>query len=255
MIGSIIGDLAGSIYEYNQIDFVSPVKMKNVIEDNAFYSDDTILTVAVMDAASNCKNFEQTIKEYALANEKYKPKFSPYFATPFSPGFLAWVHGKKAGTSNGNGALMRVCPVGYYYKNAKEVKKQAILATKCSHNSQEAIKDAVTVAMIVYYAKKGLTKDQIISKLKLEIKKPKLKAFNMTCENTLDLCLYSLFTSDSFEDAIRLALSFGGDTDTNAAIVGGMAEALYGVPQEYIDKAMKKLPSNFKKIIEEFYAK
>ena len=90
MLGAIIGDLAGSIYEYEQ--FISkqakPVKINNIIDNNAFYSDDTILTVAIADAILNKMDYGIKLKEYALRFSNYKPNFTPYFSTPFSPNFV-----------------------------------------------------------------------------------------------------------------------------------------------------------------------
>ena len=83
--------------------------------------------------------------------------------------------------------------------------------------------------------------------------KPIITEFNYTCSSTIDLCLYSLFNSNSFEESIRLAISFGGDTDTNACIVGSMAEAVFGIDEKLKNQAMKKLPTKFKDIINRFY--
>lgn len=87
----------------------------------------------------------------------------------------------------------------------------------------------------------------------MNIRKPEINNFNSTCANTIDLCLYSLFNSNSFEDSIKLAISFGGDTDTNACIVGSMAEAMYGVDDALKEKAIYYLPNEFKNILKECY--
>ncbi len=89
--------------------------------------------------------------------------------------------------------------------------------------------------------------------MNLEIKEPNISKFNYTCEDTIDVCLYSLFNSTSFEDSLRFAISFGGDTDTNACIVGSMAEALYGIDKSLVDKAISKLPSEFVSVLEKGY--
>ena len=253
MLGAIIGDLAGSIYEFEQIKNFHPVKINNIIEDNSFFSDDTILTVAVADAILNNVDYEKKLKEYAIEYGNKIPQGIPYFKTMFSPGFTKWVKGNFQGESVGNGAMMRISPVGFLFNTEDDVIKNARLATIPSHNNKEAIESATIVALIIFYARLGLSKQDIINKLNLKIKKPIITKFNYNCADSIDLCLYSLFNSNSFEESIRLAISFGGDTDTNACIVGSMAEAMFGIDENLKEKAISKLPQNFKKIVKKFY--
>ncbi len=253
MYGAIIGDLAGSIYEYSQIKSVQKVECKNLIEKNSFYSDDTILTIAILDAIINKKDYETCLKEYIRKYENYKPNFKPYFSSPFSPRLTKWANGKIKGDSNGNGAMMRISPIGYLYDTEEEVIKNTFLATIPSHNSIEAIKNATFVSLIIFYARKGLCKKEIIEKLNLNIRETKLDNFNITCSTTIDVCLFSLFTSNSFEESIRKVLSYGGDTDTNACIVGSMAEALYGLDKNLIRLAENYIPTNFRDLLEQGY--
>ena len=253
MLGAVIGDLAGSIYEFEQIKNFHPVKIKNIIEENAFFSDDTILTIAIADAILNNSDFETKLKEYALVYDNKIPKDIPYFKSMFSPNFTKWAKGNFQGERNGNGAMMRISPIGYLFNTEEDVIKNARLATIPSHNSEEAIESAKIVTLIIYYARIGLNKQEIKNKLNLKIKKPKLTKFNYTCADTIDLCLYSLFKSNSFEESLRLAISFGGDTDTNACIVGSMAEALYGIDENLKEQALSKLPEKFINILNKAY--
>ena len=108
MYGAIVGDLAGSIYEYEQIKSIKPVIMNNLIEDNSFYSDDTILTIAIKDAILHNSKYEYYLKKYIKEYEEYKPLFKPYFKSAFSPNIIEWMKGNKEGNSKGNGALMRI---------------------------------------------------------------------------------------------------------------------------------------------------
>lgn len=255
MLGAIIGDLAGSIYEYAQLKKHKSIKVKNIIENNAFISDDTILTIAIADAIINKVDYEQKLKEYALKYCNKIPQDIPYFETMFSPNFIKWAKGDFQGVSCGNGAMMRISPVGYLFNTEEDVIKNANLATRPSHNTEEAINCAKTIALIILYARKGYTKQEIVKKLNLNIVKPEIKKFNYTCSETIDLCLYSLFNSNSFENSIKLAISFGGDTDTNACIVGSMAEALYGIDDKLRQKALSLLPNEFKTILSKCYAK
>ena len=253
MLGAIIGDLAGSIYEYDQIKKVSNITINNIIEDNAFYSDDTILTIAILDAILTKSSYEDKLKEWANKYIDYSPNHKPYFKTTFSPGFTKWATSNIIGTSAGNGAMMRVSPVGFLFDTEEEVIKHARLATIPSHNCKEAIEAATLVALIIFYSRNGYSKEEIINKLNLKIKEPNIQTFNYTCMDTIDVCLYSLFNSTSFEDAIRLAISYGGDTDTNACIVGSMAESMYGVDKKLKDKALTKLPTEMINIINKVY--
>lgn len=251
MYGAIIGDLAGSIYEFNQFEKVSPVKMNKLIEKNAFFSDDTILTIAIADAIINKKNYKEKLKEYANKYMSYKPNFFPYFQKPFSPDFCKWTLGNFVGKSSGNGAMMRISPVGFLFDTEKDVVKNARLATVPSHNTKEAIKCAKVIALIIFYARKGFSKEQIKERLKLKIIKPVLKKFNSTCRETFDLCIYSFFTSKTFKDSIAHALSFGGDTDTNCCIVGSMAEAYYGIDEKIKKQVLSKLPKEFVDVLKQ----
>ena len=119
MWGSIIGDLAGSIYEYSQIKEVSPIVVDELIKDESFFSDDTILTVAVLDAILNDQDYCKYLKEYGKRFISYRPDVTPYFKTSFSPGFIKWLKSDEVGFSMGNGAMMRIAPVGQYKSTLK----------------------------------------------------------------------------------------------------------------------------------------
>ena len=254
MLGAIIGDLAGSIYEFDQVKEHKNIEIKNIVEDNAFYSDDTILTVAIADAIINHNDYGETLKRYAIKYEDKIPEGIEYFRTMFSPGFMAWAKKKEQGDSFGNGAMMRISPVGYLFNNEDDVINHSYLSTAPSHNTKEAIDSATKIALIIFYSRKGLKKEEIIKKLNLKIKKPTITKFNYTCSDTIDVCLYSFFNSNSFEESIRTAISFGGDTDTNACIVGSMAEAMFGINEELKQKAISKLPKEFIGIMTKAYS-
>ena len=144
---------------------------------------------------------------------------------------------------------------GYLFNNEEDIVKNSYLATSPSHNTKEAVDSATKIALIIFYSRKGLSKEEIIEKLGLEIKQPKIDKFNYTCSDTIDICLYSFFNSNTFDDSIRLAISFGGDTDTNACIVGSMAEAMYGISEDLKQKALEKLPKEFFDILNKCYSR
>ena len=245
MYGAIIGDLAGSIYEYEQTKEIKNVTIDRIINNNSFYSDDTILTIAILDAIQNNKDYNKYLRDYIKKYKDYHPNFSPYFKTAFSPNLIKWSETLKEGTSSGNGAMMRISPVGYMFNTEEEVISNAKLATIPSHNSASAISSATTIALIIYYFRQGLTKEEVFTKLHLNPQYKPFTKFNITCDETINNCLYVLYTSSSFEDAITKAIHMGGDTDTNAAIVGSMAESLYGVSEELKKEAEKHLPQEF----------
>ena len=249
MIGAIIGDLAGSIYEYDQLKEIKPIKIKNIIEENSFYSDDTILTIAVADAIKNDKNYNEYLRKYIEEYKDYKPNFKPYFKASFSPSLIKWSKSNEVGNSHGNGAIMRISPVGFMFDKEEEVIENALQATIPSHNSQEAISSAKIVSLIIYYLRNGMSKEEVFDNLNLQVQYRPFTKFNTTCEETLDNCLYSFYNSNSFEDAIERTLYMGGDTDTNCAIVGSMAEAIYPISDNLKEEVNKKLPKKLIKVL------
>ncbi len=249
MYGAIIGDLAGSIYEFEQTKNIKSINVNEIINDNSFYSDDTILTIAIADAIVHNRDYEKYLKYYIKKYSNYKPNISPYFKNAFSPNIIKWAKGDYVGNSRGNGAMMRISPVGYLFNSEKDVINNSYLATIPSHNSKEAINCSRIVALIIYYLRNGMDLKEVFKKLNICVKYEPFVKFNTTCYETLNNCLYVLENSTSFEDAIRLIISMGGDTDTNACIVGSMAEAIYGINDELIDKMNKKIPCEFKKVL------
>lgn len=253
MLGAIYGDKAGSIYEFKQFSKISPIYADELILPNSFYSDDTIETIAIIDAIINKKNYGETLKKYILEYETYKPNFSPYFKNSFSPSTIQWAHGNGRNDSLGNGALMRISPVGFLFETEEEVVNNALLATIPTHNSLEAIESATIIALMIFYFRKGLCRDEIYKKLNLDIKYTPFTKFNTTCSETIGNCLFAIYKSTSFDDAIRKVLVMGGDTDTNACIVGSIAEAMYGMNDNQKVLAKRGLPDNFTKIIKKIY--
>ena len=253
MLGAIYGDKAGSIYEFDQIKEIKSINPKKLIVNNSFYSDDTIETIAIIDAIINQKDYGETLKKYILEYENYKPNFLPYFKTSFSPNTIKWAKSIGRNDSLGNGAMMRISPVGFLFNNEEDVIENAKLATIPSHNSCEAIKCATIIALMIFYFKNGLTKQEVYNKLNLPINYEPFIKFNMTCTETIGNCLYAIYNSNSFENAIRNVLLMGGDTDTNACIVGFIAEALYKMNAEQQQLAIKDIPNNFVKVIKKVY--
>ena len=139
MYGAIIGDLAGSIYEFNQTKKIENIKIDEIINEDSFYSDDTILTIAILDSILNNKSYDDTLRYYINKYTNYRPNFKPYFASAFSPNMIKWAGQISYGKNKGNGALMRISPVGYLFDTKEDIIKNAYLATIPSHNTKEAI--------------------------------------------------------------------------------------------------------------------
>jgi len=253
MYGAIIGDLAGSIYEYDQTKAIKSIQPTTLIASNAFYSDDTILTIAILDAIQNNKKYDEYLRKYIQEYKDYKPDFKPYFKTSFSPNLIKWSTSDTIGKSHGNGAMMRISPVGFEFDSAREVIKQAKQATAPSHNSKEAIDTATIIALVIYYLRKGYPRETVFKSLSLKVEYHPFTKFNSTCEETIGNCLYALYHSTSFEDALKRTLLMGGDTDTNCAIVGSMAEALYGIDKSLIETTNERIPDSFVKVLKKSY--
>ena len=253
MYGAIIGDLAGSIFEYEQTKKISNHVIEKLINDKSFYSDDTILTIAIMDAIENKGNYEEYLKKYIKDYINYLPNFKPYFDSVFSKKLIKWAKGDEVGNSIGNGAMMRISPVGFMFESELDVIKNAKEATLPSHNSYESIECATIIALIIFYLRNGLTKEEIYKKLNINAKYSRFNKFNKTCYETIDNCLYILYNCNDFKDAIRISVYIGGDTDTNAAIVGSMAEAAFGIDKKLVKKANEKIPKKFVKVLQNYY--
>ena len=249
MYGSIYGDLAGSIYEFEQLKEIKSIDNGGYLSDKSFFSDDTILTVAVCAAIKDDKDYDKYLRKYIIDYMDYKPDFHPYFRSSFSPNLIKWAKSDLEGHSQGNGAMMRISPVGFLFDSEDEVIENARLATIPSHNSEEAIDSATKIALVIFYLRKGYSKEEVFNMLDINVKYTPFKKFNTTCSETIDNCLYAFYCSNSFIDAMQKTLLMGGDTDTNCAIVGGMAEACYGMDNSLIQDVNKKIPTKFVKVL------
>lgn len=253
MLGAIHGDKARSIFEFSQLKEIKSIDPKVLINKKFFYSDDIIETIAIMDAIINNKEYGETLREYILKYENYRPDFEPYFKTSFSSKTIKWVKGIGRSDSIGNIAMMRISPVGYLFNNENEIIENAKLVTKTSHDSEEAFNSATIIALMIYYFRNGLTREEIFKKLKLCVEyKPFIK-FNYTYYDIIGNCLFAIYNSNSFEDAIRKVLLMNVDTEANVRIVESVAEAMYGMNEKEKSDAIFNLPDDYVKIIKKAY--
>lgn len=246
MIGAIIGDIAGSIYEFNNIkttDFP-------IIGDNCFFTDDTVMTVAVAEALiKGGRNEAKTEKEMVKAMKKYG---KIYPDAGYGSRFSKWLSDSdpKPYNSFGNGSAMRVSPVAWYFHSLEKVEKFAEISAKVTHSHEEGIKGAKATAAAIFLARNGRPKDYIKRYIELKYKYDFSKtldeirpdySFDETCQGTVPVALQVFFEAESFEDTLRKAVSMGGDSDTLAAIACSIAEGFYPIPKEIRERALAKL--------------
>ena len=250
MKGAIIGDVVGSIYEFNNTQ--NPAFP--LLSDDSTFTDDTICTIAIAEALINNKSYSQALKEWC---RKYPNPMGSYGSR-----FYSWIYNDDHDYSNdscGNGALMRISPLCLAdiptVTSIIEVGK----ATSCSHNNAEALRATLTLLRIIRRLLKYKDKKVVSSTMRDSYHRlwrhclPNTGVFTDTCEDTLKLAAHLFLESESFEDAIRLAVVYGGDSDTLADIVGSMAEAYYGVDDNIWKEVEKRLPQEFITIINKFY--
>lgn len=251
MLGSIIGDIVGSPYEFNNIK----TKEFPLFKDSSIFTDDTILTIATAECLMN--HSEDYGKYYRLYGNKYPSSYGAMF--------LNWLKDKKMGPYNscGNGSAMRVGPIGILSEDLEVAIIEAKRSAEVTHNHPSGVKGAQAVASAVWLAKHGYNKKFIKEfitsvfhyKLNSKLKdiRPKYK-FGEMCHNTVPEAIIAFLESNNFEDAIRNAVSLGGDSDTLACITGSIAEAFYrNIPDHMIDGAIKRIPQEFQEIIHKFY--
>lgn len=251
MKGAIIGDVVGSIYEFNNIlDYNFPL-----LTEDSTYTDDTICTVAIADALINRKPYSQTLKEWC---RKYPNPMGGYGNL-----FQDWINSDNPNyhtNSYGNGALMRVSSLGLIDVTPQMAMFNAKFATECSHNHKITLTYVSSYIMILRRLRLFHKKESVTETLNDSLGKlwredlPEKGTFTETVMDTLPLAADLFLKSQSFEDSLRLAVSYGGDSDTLAAIVCGMSEAYYGVPDELWLDVKARLPKDMLSIVDQFYS-
>lgn len=248
MLGSIIGDIAGSVYEFNNYrakDFTP------FFHPQGAFTDDTVCTVAIADSLVHDKCPARTLKEWG---ERYLSNGG------WGRSFALWLGSDSLEPygSYGNGAAMRVAPAGLLATSLGQAQSLTMKVTEVTHNHPEGIRGAVATASSVYLARAGMPANEIrqyvteefgydLSRCVDDIRPGYV--FNETCQRSVPEALTCVFEATSFEDAIRNAISIGGDSDTIAAIAGGVAEAMFGIPDDIATEAWVKLPVDMKKIL------
>ncbi len=253
MIGAIAGDIIGSVYERR------PIKSKDfpLFHPRCRFTDDSVLTIAVANAILTGRTYLESIREIGgrYPNAGYGASFIHWLYSPDPRPYNSW----------GNGAAMRVSPVGFAFDTEEEVLDQARRTAEVSHNHPEGIKGAQATALAVFLAGRVKDKAEIRDRItrgfgydlarRLDDIRPTY-SFDVSCQGTVPEALIAFLESDSYEDAVRNAVSLGGDSDTLACITGGIAHAFYrGVPPHVREKVNEVLTPDLWSITEKFCAR
>ena len=251
LYGAIGGDMIGSCYEWHNVES----KDFPLFSHWSRYTDDSVLTIATADALLHHLSYAEAYHKWGnrYPHAGYGGSFQRWLFSPDPQPYNSW----------GNGSAMRISPVGFYCKSEDEVLAEAKASAEVTHNHPEGIKGAQAAALAVYLAKTGADKPAIKGKIesmfgydlssqKLDDIRPEY-TFDVSCMGTLPVALLAFLESTDYEDAIRNAISVGGDSDTIAAITGGIALAFYKeMPQEVIDGIEQRLPDDMLAICREF---
>ncbi|MCX7977276.1 MAG: ADP-ribosylglycohydrolase family protein [Bellilinea sp.] len=253
MLGAIVGDVLGSVYEHHPIqteDF-------DLFHPDCIFTDDTVMTVAIAHAILRGQSYAAAMKFFGRL----------YPDAGYGGQFIYWIFEDEVHPYNswGNGAAMRVSPIGFAYPDIETVLINAAQSAEVSHNHPEGIRGAQATALAVFLAKQGAKKttirEEINRRFGYDLTKPlrEIRAsycFDVSCQGTVPPALIAFFESQNYEDAIRKAISLGGDSDTLACITGGIAHAYYQhIPTEIVEFVRERLPDEFIEIFEEFEAK
>ena len=276
MLGAIIGDLAGTKYEYQEFldsknGIINVDRRRKIFNPNtellteeSFISDDSLLTIAIAEAIIYNRDYEEALKKYGKKYGNKPLEKEGFFKNAFSPSFIKWANSEtnENGTSQGNGAAMRISPIAFLFNDLNTVEEEAKKATIPSHNSSNAIKGAKCLAGVIFLARKKESKDNIrkyvTQKYRYDLnynleELQEYNTFNGTCEVTVPQAIFMFLQSNNFVDSIRKAISIGGDTDTIACMVGGISEAYYGIPKDLRNKALKLIPKDLRKVLIKAY--
>ena len=257
MIGSIIGDIVGSVYEFTPNNIKT--KQFEFFNPNGSYTDDSILTFATADWLLHGGEVAHYYSKYG---EKY-----PWPMGGYGGGFKLWLirsirqQDYRPYNSCGNGSAMRVGPVGWAFDTIEGILAKAKESAECTHNHPEGIKGAQATALAIMMARHGCDKNEIRSEIEkrfeydLQFTCEQIRptyTWGGTCQDSVPQAIVAFLDGEDYEDSIRNAISIGGDSDTIGCITGSIAEAYFGVPADLRNSAMNYLPEELQSIISEF---
>jgi len=249
MLGAIIGDVIGSVHEWAE----TKTKDFPLFVAESTFTDDSVLTVAVAEWILDGNDLTDVLQTYTMA----------YPGRGYGLMYGQWAANRhrKPYNSFGNGSAMRVSPVGFAFDTTEEVLAWSERSAAVTHNHPEGIRGAQAAALAVSLARKTSDKAQIRTELesrfgyhlsqRLDEIRPTYE-FNETCQATVPQAIIAFLESTGYEDAIRNAISLGGDADTLACITGGIAEAYYGVPRDLSERVRTILDPQLVKVVDRF---
>ena len=258
MIGAMIGDMIGSVYEAEGIK----TKEFPLWSDNCRFTDDTVMTVAVAKALMRSFGQGQSEIKKALI-EEMRYFGAKYPNVGYGQRFIAWLKEENPLPYNswGNGSAMRVSAAGWLYGTLDETLMAAKLSAEVSHNHQQGIAGAQSVAAAIYLLRTGKDKEEVRNYIRgvfgydfrrtLDEIRPDY-TFNQSCQGTVPQAMTAFWEAENFEDCIRNAVSLGGDSDTIAAIAGSIGEAYYEIPESMIVEAVNRLDKDILEVYDEF---
>lgn len=237
MLGAIIGDVVGSLYEFSS----EKTKEFELLTPSCRLTDDSMMTIAVGCACVSADISDKDDFQLTLCR-LMREIGNMYPNAGYGAGFYCWLMDESAGPYNsyGNGSAMRVSPVAWAASTLEEAQTLARWSVEVTHNHEEGIKGAEAIASCIFLARQGKTKDEIKEYTEkkyypidftLDEIRPKYK-FDVTCQGSVPQAIACFLESTDFEDTIRNAVSLGGDCDTIAAMAGAIAEAYYGIPEK-----------------------
>lgn len=265
MLGALIGDTIGSVYEFHNIKTTE----FPLFSTKSTFTDDSVMTMAV--AEWLLKGKERTMDDLEEAMVSLARRFpnrgygGGFYRWLFFPNELRSYDGQRSDGlrhpygSFGNGSAMRVSAVGWFFDTLEETEFWAKKSAEITHNHPEGIKGAQATAAAIYMARTGSTKEDIreyiVSRYGYDLSRtcdeirPTYR-FNETCQGTVPQAIVAFLESTDFESCIRLGVSLGGDTDTLCAIAGAIAEAFYGsIPERIVKHEWELLPEVFHVIL------
>jgi len=250
MMGAIAGDVIGYVYEHH------PIKTTNfpLFRPDSRFTDDTVLTVAIAYAILEKVDYQTALKSFG---RKYPD-------AGYGNAFMDWILARDSQPYNswGNGSAMRVSPIGFAFKDVESVLSEAERSAAVSHNHPEGIKGAQATALAVSLARSGKDKKTIRSEISMrfgyslnrtvdEIRPD--YTFDVSCQGTVPEAIIAFMDSENYEDAIRKAISLGGDSDTLACITGSLAQAFYKeIHDDIVCEVHSRLPEEFLDIVNRF---
>nr|MCR5087992.1 ADP-ribosylglycohydrolase family protein [Oscillospiraceae bacterium] len=259
MIGAIIGDIAGSRFKH--INHKS--KEFELLVKKCRLTDDSVMSLALAKAILDCNGHFGELSQKAISSMHELGR--QYKNSGYAGGFYKWIWSDDPQPYNsfGIGSAMRVSPCGYAAASLAAAKALSARVTEVSHNHPEGMKGAEAVATAIFLARKGKSKDGIRNYIldnyyDINFTLDQIREtyfFDVTCQGVVPVALEAFFEATDFEDAVRNAISVGGDSDTIAAITGSVAEAYYGVPEVLINSAIKYLDSRQMEILYNFEKK